>query len=452
VSIINDDLLGSIILLILFSTTILLAEIWTRIKRPDPELTRKLVHIVGGLGCLLFPFFISSPLVVVLMAGVFAAVFAFGQKSDLLQCLSSVGRKSRGSEYYPIAVAFLFYVSQGRWWLYFVSILILTLADAAAALIGGRFGRLRYKVGAEDTKSVEGSMVFLAITFLIIAGLLYLLTAADLEMCLLIAFLVAVLLTGIEAISVGGTDNVFIPVLTCYALLKIITKPVAEVRFQVISMVVIFISIVLLSRVVRLLSVRDFIIFFIFTYGTWSLGSTDWSIPVFICFGGYALVRFFVKYQEYESVGTAVLLRILMIPLAILLVANASDQYRLMYGPYLLAVLLPSLMGIWAYLLTAKKDSLPSRFALLAALSLAGAVVGWGAALTQSGVGWPAVAVLPLFCGVILIVFNHFAAKYAIEERSEVWSRPIWLLTLIGALACYLLQQQGLLQLWNPQY
>jgi len=448
VSVLHNDWLGALILLAMFAATIAGAEIWTRFKHPDPELPRKFVHIVGGLGCLLFPFLVESPLMVAFMAGLLAAVFAVGQRSKGLQCLSGVGRKSRGSEYYPVAIAFLFFISQGRWWLYFVSVLILTLADAAAALIGGRFGRLKYEVGESDTKSVEGSLVFLGVTFVVIAGLLRLLTNAETEMCLLVAFLVAVLLTGIEAISVHGTDNVFVPIITCYVLLKITTKPVAEVRFQCISMIVIFAVIGVVSIWMRLFSARDFIIFFTFSYAAWSLGSADWGIPVFIGFGGFCLVWFLVRDRNQQPIRTEVLLRILMIPLGLLLVANALNHYSVMFGPYLLAVLLPALMGAWVCLLRAKGSQL---WRLLLLCIVGGLAFGLGASLSQDDIGWREIIVLPIIGAAIVFVFDRWVRK-SLDENYAVWSGPIWILTFVGVAVGYGLQYFRIISAWNPRY
>ena len=52
-------------------------------------------------------------------------------------------------------------VSSWRW-----LVLVLAVADAAAALVGGRYGRIRYEV-EDQCKSLEGSLVFAAVTFVI---------------------------------------------------------------------------------------------------------------------------------------------------------------------------------------------------------------------------------------------------------------------------------------------
>ncbi len=59
----------------------------------------------------------------------------------------------------------MFVLSDGRTLLYVVPILVLTFADAAAALVGVAFGRLRYST-VGGSKSLEGSAAFLGVAFL----------------------------------------------------------------------------------------------------------------------------------------------------------------------------------------------------------------------------------------------------------------------------------------------
>jgi phytol kinase len=68
-------------------------------------------------------------------------------------------RRSLGEVYFPAAVAVLFCLSHQTPLLFCIPILMLTLADAVAALIGVRYGRLRYQT-LEGQKSAEGSITF----------------------------------------------------------------------------------------------------------------------------------------------------------------------------------------------------------------------------------------------------------------------------------------------------
>lgn len=79
-------------------------------------------------------------------------------------------------------------------------ILVAGLADAVAAVVGKKYGRIRYPGG----KSVEGSVAFFIVTFAVLALL------GDLER----AALVALLLTGLEAPTLSISDNLFLPPVT----------------------------------------------------------------------------------------------------------------------------------------------------------------------------------------------------------------------------------------------
>ena len=72
---VQDDLLGSMIIIGSFSLVIILVEVWARLSKPNPEITRKTIHLSGGLGCLFFPFFIESPIWVFVLACLFSAFF-----------------------------------------------------------------------------------------------------------------------------------------------------------------------------------------------------------------------------------------------------------------------------------------------------------------------------------------------------------------------------------------
>lgn len=86
-------------------------------------------------------------------------------------------------------------------------VLVAGVADAVAAVVGKRFGRLRYTGG----KSVEGSLGFL---ILVTATLAILIPAFH----PLIILMLAVLLTGLEAFTLAVPDNLYLPVATAAAI------------------------------------------------------------------------------------------------------------------------------------------------------------------------------------------------------------------------------------------
>ena len=451
-NILDNDILGAAILIGMFLLIIGAAEIWTRTRHPSPESARKLVHVLGGLGCLLFPFFISSPMVVAGMAFLFAALFVTGERSRLLLCLSGVERKSRGSEYFPIAVSGLFYISQGRPWLYFSSILILALSDSAAALIGSRYGRIRFNVGREDTKSLEGSFFFWAITFLVLQTLLILMTDLPVYSCILTAYLVSFLLTCIEAISIKGTDNLFVPILTCYALLKITTKPTLEIAFQCMSMTTIFILLSLISRGLKIFSIRDTILFTAFSYAAWSLGSIDWGVPIFAAFGLYCLIRVVSNIKVDRQIETSAIIRLIIIPFSILIIANATDRYEEFYAPYLLTVLLAGCFGIWSHLVWSSRLQRVRNFAaVMVALVTSFTVIGVSS-LFQQEIPLNSLALLVVCTAIFMFFYDCCLTGKLDNQELLVMSAPFWKLSLVAAIIFYAAQSGMDLNYWHPDF
>ena len=69
-----------------------------------------------------------------------------------------------GSFTFPSQSAILFALARGDKLLYSIPILVLTFADAVAAVLGERYGTVAYE-GIGGTKSLEGSVAFFTVAF-----------------------------------------------------------------------------------------------------------------------------------------------------------------------------------------------------------------------------------------------------------------------------------------------
>lgn len=427
---------------------LLAAEAWTRRAKPDPELARKAVHFAAGVGALGLPWLIRSPWMVAGLGAFFAAIVHFGQRQGWLRCLA-VERRGAGGAYFPMAVLLLFVVGRTRPWLYVASLLVVTVADAAAALVGGAYGRHRFRVGDEDSKSLEGSLSFLLLTFFALQLPMLLLGGLPPMVATPAALLVALLLTGIEAVSTRGTDNLWVPLLAAFALLRITTKPVAEIAFQLGSLLAMLALLEVVFRRLKFFTIRDSIVFSIFAYGVWSLGSARWSVPVFACFLLYSGLRALVPNERGYVVATAPLLRVLLAPLLLLLAANVTGFYRATFGPFLAAVGSAFACVSWAYLLH-NRPATRGRGGALRPL-LAGAVLcatPVAASLaTQEGAPVLALAWIPGLAGLGLLAYDrHLRGRLRLPDRGS----PVVWIALAVAAAAWGLQESGALALWNP--
>ncbi len=175
------------------------------------EWQRKLVHTGLGLYALSFPWLLGDVGAVVLLCAGASLLLLLMRLLPLGGVLHQVRRRSWGELYFALAIALLYALSQGQVVLYVLPLLILTLSDASAALVGTYYGRQHF--GARTgQKSLEGSLIFLLTAALLAQTTLLLFTALPPVELVLATLLLACLGTVLEAASWRGLDNFFIPV------------------------------------------------------------------------------------------------------------------------------------------------------------------------------------------------------------------------------------------------
>lgn len=343
----REELAGAFVLVALFAVLIGVAETLARRTRLSPEWSRKLVHLGGGLGCLLFPLLVSRTGTVLVLALAFGSVFWWAERSGWLQCLCRVKRRSHGSVYYPLAIAVLFGWTADRYGLYLSAVLVLTVSDTAAALVGSRFGRIHYRTGAiGEQKSLEGSLIFAILTFLVVLLPLLWWDETGVSQALLSALLTASLLATVEAVASGGRDNLYVPMLAAFMLLKVVTKSVEELALQSVSMLLLFGGLFVLNHYGRMLRVKTLMIMGIIAYGVWSLGSIDWAVPLLAAFACFSAVFMATGMQQRRSLAYRRMPLLAIPAVVVMFAANLTGTFAFWYGPYLAAVLVPLVWGV----------------------------------------------------------------------------------------------------------
>lgn len=265
------------------------AEAWRRRFAPPVEWTRKLVHLGGGVVSATFPWLFAHTWPVLVMAAGALAVFAIGRRSGALRSVTAVERSSRGEAWFPIGVALLFLVARQDRVFWIIALSALVLSDTAAALIGRSYGRLGYRVG-EDRRSLEGSGVFLLVTFLAVHATLLLATPIDRAASLLVAAQIALLVTSFEAISMRGNDNVVVPLGAYYLLVKMTPKPAVAIALQLGSQVGLLALTTFLAWRTRFLSFSGAVAAHLVLYAAWSLGGPGWTLAPLGALAGYLVL------------------------------------------------------------------------------------------------------------------------------------------------------------------
>ncbi|MRU16342.1 hypothetical protein FDP25_12940 [Roseovarius sp. A21] len=178
------------------------------------EVQRKLVHVGTGLYALTLPWLFPERWPVYMLIGLTLAVMLLLRlprfANGIGGALHGVERRSYGDVLLAASVGLCFFFANGDALLYVLPLAVLTLADAAAALVGTRYATRLYRV-EEGYKSVEGTVAFSLVTLLL--SIICLMFLVDLPPGNILAL--SVMVTGfaslVEAQSWRGFDNLFLP-------------------------------------------------------------------------------------------------------------------------------------------------------------------------------------------------------------------------------------------------
>jgi phytol kinase len=283
---------GMAVVLGVFGGLLILLRWYQRRFKPHAETTRKLFHVGMGLFTLALPLLFESYVPVFALTLVTLALMllmrrAKGGVGGLNEVMGGVGRYSLGEVYFPLSVALLFYLSRDNLVLYTIPILILTLADSTAALIGVRYGRMRYE-GVGGMKSWEGSVAFFVVTFFSVHVPLLLFTDVGRAESLLIAAILGVLVMLFEAIAWDGLDNFFIP-LAAYVLLRFYTVMSAGQLVRRLLFTLALGVFVYAYRDRTTLNSNGLLGAVVVGYVCWWLGGRQWIVPPLVLFVAYTL-------------------------------------------------------------------------------------------------------------------------------------------------------------------
>lgn len=217
---IGSELASAALVGALYAALFVAMELWGRRSSVAREITRKGVHIGGGLIALALPALFASHWTVLALSALYTIALLVARRRELLPSVHGVARVTYGEVIYPAAIYLTLLVTTlvDRPTYYVAAILALAVGDGLAGLVGERFARRRYRVFG-STKSLEGSGVFLIACTVIVATTLVVSDAYSWAHAVLLALLVASIVTVVEGLSTHGLDNVSVPLATCGLLL-----------------------------------------------------------------------------------------------------------------------------------------------------------------------------------------------------------------------------------------
>lgn len=208
-TVLGRDLANTILLSTSFLVLFACGEVLYHVFKVKAELTRKWSHVGTGFLTMLFPVMLSNHWWVMVLCATFAILLSTSIKFNFLKSINAVDRDTVGSLCYPLAVytSFLASIWKGNTMFFYLPILIMALADPAAALVGKRWPWKPYAVGKQK-KSVAGSLAFLIVSTMLA---IYFLGGNITNEHVWLVITIAVSSTLAEAFSAKGYDNVTIP-------------------------------------------------------------------------------------------------------------------------------------------------------------------------------------------------------------------------------------------------
>ncbi len=359
-----NTILAILFVVLSLCTTLQLLSSATRKYNLHPEIIRKLLHVVMGCLTMTFPFIFHEPWPVValsIFSSIFIAVLKTAKSSGWGSVVCAKGRTSIGEVCFPLAIGLLFVLARGNLIMYLIPIIVLTLADAASALIGMRYGSIHYEV-VNSKKSIEGSMAFFLIAF---AGsfipLMYL-TSISRPEALLVALTLGLLATMFEGVAWHGLDNLIVP-LGCYFVLKThIGIPIDRMLVQLLVLVGLLVF-VIVARHRTTLNGGALLGAGLFSYASYVIGGWAWLVIPLVMFLGYRklLPRRFHQMENTHSVYGVI--SVASVGIIWLLFAEHLDVPNLIY-PYTLAFASHGAIMAVAHMRSTALDR-PHRYAIL---------------------------------------------------------------------------------------
>jgi dolichol kinase len=217
---VKEIILYSILYLVLFGFTDLLYHRFN----VSVGYTRKIVHILTGIIALTFPVYLNDIWQAAVLCISFLGLMALSERFSWFKSITAVERKSHGSWLFAISVLICF-IAFSKWRIefFYLPILILTVADPIAAIIGKK---LNYKpqIILGQTKTIGGSIAFFIATILVSIGFAEIATSF-VHYNLFSAghyyyfILIALVATIAELFSTKGWDNLTIPLSVIMMLL-----------------------------------------------------------------------------------------------------------------------------------------------------------------------------------------------------------------------------------------
>ena len=212
-----ENIIGLLVSYLFIFLVIFVAKFFEKLGK---EASRKFIHIMLSNWWFIAMWFFKDPIWAAIGPISFVIINWLSYKKDIISVMERTEDKKDGlgTVYYALSLLILVILTFGifkRTELGLASILIMGYGDGFAAVFGKAIKSKEYKVGG-TTKTLVGSATMFLVTYVIV-GILFAYLGVT-AWCLK-AILIGAILTVVEAVSIKGTDNITVPIMSFLLLI-----------------------------------------------------------------------------------------------------------------------------------------------------------------------------------------------------------------------------------------
>lgn len=271
------------------------AELVRRLLNGSTEITRKSVHVVVGImmACAPAVFHSGIPALLISVAAILLTFFAI--RIGILDSLHDTSRTSYGTTFHPTG----FFILVLLLWdshpaILSISILILAIPDALAAVVGKHVSHPHYFFFTTDNKTAEGSFAMFLSSFVLFSIFLWWYNDAFFYPWYVIASVTALFVTAWELICSKGLDNLTVPLSAAFMQHVFLVQH--QIADQLLTAVALGIAIGIVSYYFHFLNASGSIATYILATIIYGIGGWDWTVPI---------LTFFITSSMLSKIGAA---------------------------------------------------------------------------------------------------------------------------------------------------
>lgn len=204
------NMLGIVVSCIYIGIIIVSAKFF---EKAGKEASRKYIHIMLSNWWIIAMAFFDNPIWASVLPFIFIIINYYSYKKDFISVMERSNQDGLGTVYYAGSLLFMTIYTFGiikNPLIGLVSILIMGYGDGLACVIGRTVKSYEYLIG-KTKKTIAGSATMLVVSFIILSVFLAYL---GINLWYLKALILSIIITVIEAISIKGTDNLTVPIIT----------------------------------------------------------------------------------------------------------------------------------------------------------------------------------------------------------------------------------------------